>query len=231
MANNGPLAFSKKKADLERVEDPHVTWGYDPLRRGLAGLLQATGDMFSAVGVETKYSDERVLAALSSACKKDERQRKACLSSATVLLEWRDVCKMRAVRLDPAPLPYKTPVDQLQFAHDVALIADEKIFLFYFDPRSSLTLTDPGREFVKSLMWHSARIGNVRDAQIALLQTPSSRGGRRTVRFDILEGEPLYSLDAIDEMILETYRVWELILMERRRGANKLGNADDGGLI
>mgnify|MGYP005998712357 CR=1 FL=1 len=121
-------------------------------------------------------------------------------------------------------------MDELQFASPFAVILNGELFLTSSDPRSHLTLTALGQEFVKSLIWHTARVGNMRDAKVALLRTPSAGAGKRLVRFDVLEGPPRYSLDQIDDMILETYRIWELIQMERRASSQDTA-AKAGGLF
>jgi hypothetical protein len=95
---------------------------------------------------------------------------------------------------------------------------DGKLFIIALDCRSSMNLTSSGKEFMSSLIHHTARIGDLRDASVAILRTPRIADGQRKAIFEELTGEPRYSLDEVLSMVSETYAIWETILRARASG-------------
>ncbi|ODM47754.1 hypothetical protein A9320_22235 [Ruegeria sp. PBVC088] len=79
-----------------------------------------------------------------------------------------------------------------------------------------MTLSVQGKEFIKSLIHHTALIGDLRNAQAALLRVPRTTNGKRRAIFEYLDGEPVFDLEEILQRIQETYSIWEMILRDRR---------------
>jgi len=93
-----------------------------------------------------------------------------------------------------------------------------------------MNMTGAGREFMKALIHHTALIGNLSSAEVAILSTPAITKGVRKAVFEPLDGDPLYTLDELQEMIIETYAILELVQRARRSDGSD-GAASEGGLF
>ncbi len=94
-----------------------------------------------------------------------------------------------------------------------------------------MNLKSQGKDFMKSLIHHTALIGDLKEAQVAILRTPKISGGGRTCELEELTGGPKYTLDQVESMVLETYAIWQLILMTRRTDSAKAADSGSGPLF
>lgn len=227
LANDAALPTALKRPHLERIENPDVFWNLDPVRSHFPKIVLAEPSLPLLLEAG---KDEALIQLVSSACKRGEDQRTACVAIATALISWRTKNNVRGVFPPVAILPYRSTVDVVYFAENLVLVIDGVLYIVALDLRANESLTLSGREVVKSLLWHTARIGSLKSAKIALLRTPSVGKGQRKVIFEVLEGEPKFSLDELDRMILESYSIWQLILMARR-AASSDGKGMSGGLF
>jgi hypothetical protein len=225
VANTGPLETGKKKQYLELIETPKVYWGYDPVRSAFPKLLLVSSGLF---GDLPKDSDATILEQIRRACHSNV-QEAANIGVAEAIIAWRDETKARGVLV--APEPFRASTGTISFCADVAVIVDEKLFVINLDVRSKMNLTVKGKELMKSLIHHTALIGDLKTASVAILRTPNIKKGQRLAILEMLEGEPAYTLDQVEAMILETYAIWETILMARRATAAKSADGSSGTLI
>lgn len=222
VANISVLPFEKKRSSLEAIETPRVTWGYQPVSDGLPKILLADTPMFRDL---PKGDDEQLIRQIGQSCRRGAAQAEANMAVARAIVEWRNKNSVRGVVVSPEPL--RTTADTLRFSADVAAVFEETVYILNLDCRSSMHLSVEGKEFMKSLIHHTARIGDLREAKVAILRTPKAGDGTRRAILEELVGEPQYSLDDILRMVNETYSVWELILRARRTG----GAEEAGTLI
>jgi hypothetical protein len=216
VANASALASSKKLEFLRSIETPRVNWNYQPIHDALPKLLLADSTLFGDLPLGKEHA---LLDQIAKSCKSGEQQRRACTSVAAALLDWakREGVTGRIVHTEPL----RMSVDTLRYCADVAVLRGGRLYVINLDPRASLTLTAGGKEFIMSLIHHTALIGDLRDATAALLRTPSAKKDLRRAVFEPLEGEPKYSLEEILEMVNETYAIWETILRSRAAGEAK----------
>lgn len=220
VANISILPSVKRRAALENIEIPKVFWGYQPIYRNFPKLLLAESALF---GHLPDGGDAGNLAAVKRACKSGSAQETANLAVARAIIDWRKAVRARGVVIHPDP--FRTSADTLRFCADVAVVIDAKLYIVNLDCRSQMNLTRSGKEFVKSLMYHTAKIGDLKNAEVAILRTPATGGGERRAVLETLIDEPLYTLDEIEEMVLATYAEWEVILRNRRDGDAAAGAA------
>lgn len=211
VANISALPIDRRREQLLKIEQPKVFWGYPPVERALPKLLLAESPLFGKLAAG---SDEALLDAIERDCKSGPAQAKACRAVGRAIVDWRNANNVtgRVVHVDPL----RTSVDTLKYCADVVAILDGEIFVIYLDPRSSLNLTLMGREFINSLIHHTALIGDLRDATPAILRTPKASDEIRRAVFEPMSGEPKFSLDEIMTRVTETYSIWETILRTRR---------------
>jgi len=222
VANIATLPWEKKKKELERIEVPRVNWGYEPVTSALPKLLLAEPSLpFEQLPAG---DDEKLIQQIIRRCKHHTDQRTANAAVARAIVEWRNANRVRGIKVQPEPL--RTSTDTLRYCADVAVILNEALCVFHLDCRSSMGLTVNGKEFMKALSHHTALIGDLRAAEVGILRTPKSGPEARKAIFEPLRGDPSFTMEQVEEMILETYRVWELILKSRQSGERKSGTSD-----
>jgi hypothetical protein len=73
------------------------------------------------------------------------------------------------------------------------------------------------------------------DAELAIFAFPVegdlSRMERRRLRTYFAGDKPLFSYKELDQMVAETYRIWEQVLTERRDEARRAGGGRRGSLL
>ena len=218
VANISVLASAKKRSALLRIQNGH-SWGYGPVEKDLPKLLLSESLLFGHLPAD---DDEALILKFGKACKRGEKQEVANMAVARAILNWRKVTGATGRLVSPEPL--KMTVDTLRYCADVAIVLGGKLFIIALDCRSSLTLSSLGKDFMSSLIHHTARVGDLRDARVAILRTPRMSDGQRKAVFEELSGEPRYSLDEVLAMASETYAIWETIL--RARASGKVGAAE-----
>ena len=156
-------------------------------------------------------------------CKSGPTQKAACGAVAKAIIQWRNTNEVVGRNVSPEPL--RMSVDTLHYCCDVAPVVGDRLFILHLDCRSSMSLNAAGKEFMKSLIHHTARIGDLRDAAVGILRTPKTSHGDRKAVLEELSGDPVFSLEEILSMTEETYAIWELILRERRSGSESVAEA------
>jgi hypothetical protein len=99
-------------------------------------------------------------------------------------------------------------------------VLDSTPCFLFVDPRLTAPLTAVGRRFVFSLMHERIRVvdPDFASARLLIAQFGKPVGGvRPTQLFEA--GDDLFSMDALNEMIDETYRMWIEVLGERDEAA------------
>lgn len=215
VANTAPLSTEKKELILSSIQVPKVFWGYSPVYRAFPKILMVGSGLF---GTLPRDSDESILAQIKRQCRRTD-QEKANLAVAQSIIDWREQTNARGVLVSPEP--YRTTSGDIQFCADVAVVIDGRLFVVNLDVRSQMNLQKQGKAFMKSVIHHTALIGDLKEANVGILRTPKIKGGQRRCELEELDGDPQFTLDEVERMILETYSIWELILMKRRSEASR----------
>lgn len=223
VANISPLQTSQKIKALHAVEVPKVFWGYNPVVNALPKLLLAASPLF---GNLPGGSDEDLIEQIRKACRSGPVQAAANVAVAEAIVSWRNENRVRGVVIHPEP--YRSSADAIRFCADVAVIADGQLYVINLDCRSQMNLGGLGKEFMKSIMHHTALIGDLKGAKVAILRTPKISARLRKASLEVLEGQPTYTLNQVDQMVMETYSIWETILMARRSEQNSETGIEDG---
>jgi hypothetical protein len=219
VANVSVLPFEKKRVALEAIEEPRVSWGYQPVEAALPKLLLATSALF---GDLPSGNDDLLVRQIERECKKGPQQRAACVAVAEAIIDWRNTHKVVGRVVHPEPL--RMSVDTLRYCADVVPIFEGRPYIVHLDCRSKMSLTVGGKEFMKSLIHHTARVGDLRDASVGILRVPLKGKGTRRCLLEPLDGEPRHSLDELLSMVNETYTIWEVMCRSRREGAAATGS-------
>lgn len=216
VANISVLPIERRHGALLSVEQPGVGWGYDPVVSALPSLLMARSELF---GDLPPGDDEELIRKIEQRCKRGSKQIAANSAVARSLVTWRNENNVRGRIVHHEPL--RMSVASLTYCADVVAVFGGRPWILNLDCRSSLVLTTSGQEFMKSLIHHTARVGDLREAGVGVLRTPNVGAGVRRAVFEELDGPPRYSLDEILKRVSETYSIWEMILRARKTGAGK----------
>jgi len=212
------MPIARRHSALLEVEEPSIFWGYPPVTNALPKLLLARAELF---GDLPPGNDEELIKQIEQQCRSRPKQVAANSAVARAIIEWRNEEKVFGRIVQHNPL--RMSVDTLRYCADVVAVKNSKAWVLNLDCRSSLVLSGEGREFIKSLIYHTALIGDLRDAGAAILRVPSIGNGKRKVIFEEFSGDPKFSLDEILKRVRETYAIWELIQRDRKTGEGKTG--------
>jgi hypothetical protein len=217
VANISVLPIERRHGALLGIEEPGVGWGYSPVVSALPSILLARSELF---GDLPPGDDEELIRRVEQDCKRGSKQVAANSAVARALVKWRNEKHVRGRIVHHEPL--RMTVDYLSYCADVVAIFDGRPWVLHLDCRSSMSLTALGKECMKSLIHHTALVGDLREAGVGILRTPNVGVGARRAVFEELTGDPVYSLDEILKRVMETYSVWEMILRARKSGAGKV---------
>jgi hypothetical protein len=116
------------------------------------------------------------------------------------------------------------------FWEPYVLIFDGRMFVVFIDARRSGGLTSAGLRFAYSMMHEGLRAidPDLAAAELLILKFGTRKHDRsRPLRLLQPGALELYSLDLLDAMIGETYRIWEEVLRDRRGGPPPGGTGTD----
>jgi hypothetical protein len=116
------------------------------------------------------------------------------------------------------------------FWEPYVLIFDGRMFIVFIDARRSSGLTAAGLKFAYSMMHEGLRGADpdLAPAELLVLKFGKRKYDKtRPLRLLQPGKMELYSLDQLDAMIGETYRIWEEVLRERRGGSQAGTGTDD----
>ena len=103
------------------------------------------------------------------------------------------------------------------FWHPVVLSIDSRPLIPFFDPRRTKALTVQGRRFVFSVMHERIRVADPDFANVVLgiYQFSLSDKGPRVPILHTDAGVTLFTFDELDQMVRDTYEMWQEICEQR----------------
>lgn len=212
LARIAPLEADEKRHRLRLLKvggPPHT---YAPLRRSLGDILNLQPEMFG----EAAYTPwDKIEKAIKKAAKTDSEE-KFNLAVAKSLYDYGTEKAVRsyAKQISAWAVGYGQAVT---YWWNLYTVLDARPCFIFADPRLSNSLTRLGRRFTFSMMHERIRVPDPDFSASRLLITQFVKGekGVRPIRtFDATDVE-LYSVDQLNEMIDETYRIWTEVLRER----------------
>jgi hypothetical protein len=167
-------------------------------------------------GASTEVTPWEVISAAISKAAHHDAEAKFNLAVAKSLYHFALEKNVRSYRkpISAWPVGYDQSVSYWWNLYTV--LEDRPCFIFA-DPRISSPLTRDGRKFVLSLMHERIRVPDPDfvESRLVIAQFGKGESGARTIRlFDAVEDD-LFSVDQLNAMIDETYRIWIEVLHER----------------
>jgi len=105
--------------------------------------------------------------------------------------------------------------------------------VLFIDPRRAKKLTVEGRRFALSAMHQRIRVSDpdFADVELAIIQFETDGAGVRTPKLFTADGVDLFSFEALDAMVRETYDLWREVLEERESDVRRKAGGARGLLI
>jgi len=106
----------------------------------------------------------------------------------------------------------------VRYWESFAAIIDGKPSFLFLDYRRQKGLTAIARRFVFSLMSEQIRgtDPDFHDADLKILQFTQKKGEARIVQDHTFDPDSLFTLSELNNMIDETYLIWQAVQLERR---------------
>lgn len=104
-------------------------------------------------------------------------------------------------------------------------IFDRNFEISFHDYRISKNLNEAARRFVLSVMHQRTRVvdPDLQESVLAIYQFAKGSNGKRIIRRFTDEGIDLFTFEELNEMISDTYSLWQKILNEREADVRKTG--------
>jgi|SRR6185312_2217970 len=218
LARIAPLEADEKRHRLRLLKSGGPPHTYNPLRRSLGDILNLQPEMFGG-GDYTPWAN--IESAIRKVAKSDSEE-KFNLAVAKSLYNYGVGNEIRSYAKPITPWPVGYGQSVAYWWNLYTVLADQSCFVFA-DPRLSNPLTKLGRRFTFSMMHQRIRVPDPDFFESRLLITQFTKGlnGARDIRlFDAAEIE-LYTVDQLNEMIDETYKIWLEVLRERVEDEHK----------
>lgn len=229
LARIAVLSGVLQRKALLQMRGGHAPFSYEPLRKSFADILNVTPVLFGATDL-TEWS--KIEASIRRARTTPEGI-DANLAAAKALYEF---ASDHAIVGRPHEFfPMQTGGGQaVKLWHSMLLTLDgSKAIVPFIDPRRSKKLTSEARRFAFSMMHERIRIADpdLAAVELAVVQFTAPEKGPRKARLYTAEGQPLFSLGDLEDMIATTYRLWTEICQERAAEARRKGTGTSGPLL
>jgi hypothetical protein len=117
--------------------------------------------------------------------------------------------------------------------NSLVLSIDGRPLVPFFDPRRTKALTVQGRRFVFSVMHERIRAADPDFAEVvlAIVQFSLSEKGPRIPILHIDDGIVLFTFDELDQMVRETYELWQEVCEVRTAETRRRATGKGDGFI
>jgi hypothetical protein len=225
LANIAPLGVDQKWSRLRSFKSGFGPWSYDPVRGQTFNIANPTAPLAMRVTPPTWTQIEREIEKASN-CGEQEL---ACLEVARLFRDWlSDKVAFSIER--KVPSMGIGSYGAVRYWENFAAVIDERPTFLFMDFRRAHGLTTLGRKFVFSMMHEQIRVADLDfpNAELGILQFPQEKGEERNL-IDHFSDASIFAFDELSAMIDETYRIWEMVLAERRDRAD--GSKSAGGML
>lgn len=225
LARIAPLSVADKHAQLRAFNSGGGSWSYAPAREQNFNIANPKNPM----GLQSpRPSLEKIKALVARSCSREE-QEDSCVEVVELFFNWFTQNASDAIERHIPSMGIGT-LGVVRYWENFAAMIDGRPCFFFLDYRRNGGLTSRARRFAFSMMNEQIRRSDpdFSDANLMILQFTQKKGEARIVKsYSVDEGE-LYSLSDLSEMIDETYKIWQDVLMDRR---DDTGSKRAGGLL
>jgi hypothetical protein len=228
LARIAPLSTDQKRRALEQMRLGRPPYSYAPMRGSLSDLTNVQADL---AGPLTRTPWDKVANVISRASRSDAEE-SANLRVAQGLFDFAESSQLIGRRHDIFPLALGVST-KVTYWQPAILTLDGRPVVPFYDPRRAKILTADARRFVFSVMHERIRAADpdFSEVGLAIFQfAPSVKGPRTPIIFSDTSVE-LFTFDDLDEMVSETYRMWQEICEDRAADMRRKRAGGSGGFL
>ncbi|KXG84340.1 hypothetical protein ATO67_12530 [Agrobacterium bohemicum] len=120
---------------------------------------------------------------------------------------------------------------KVSFWLPMVLAVEQQPHVIFVDPRRTKGLTKVGRRFAFSMMHERIRVADddFADVRLGIVRfQDNDEGDGRSVQLYTDTGVELFSLDELESMVADTYRIWQEVWEERTTETRRKGTGTGG---
>lgn len=214
LAKISPLPTDQKRNALEALRLKRPPYSYNPGRKFQPDILNIE---VGPLGSVPRASLEQIIERVSRASKSPEEE-VANVLFASALYRFATENGLVGQKHEFFPLSVGVSEKVQYWTPGVVKLSGKPTVLF-IDPRRSTRLTEAGRRFAFSAMHERIRAADAdfANVELAIIQFDDTDKQKRVARPYFASGVDLYSFEALDLMVRETYEIWREVLAERER--------------
>lgn len=228
LARIAPMTGTQKYQQLQKMKFGRPPYTYNPVRLKILDIFNAVAGPLAPSTVRTPF---QTIAADIRRSKESEDGIKANCQVAEGLYDFAVAQNIRGRQQQFLALPLAMGV-KVTYWSPVVIELYGRPTVPFIDPRRTLGLTSSARQFTFSVMHERIRAANpdFSAVSLAILQFEKTESGPRLVIVHFDDNIELLSVEALDNMMRETYEIWNEVLAERERDARR-GNGSSGSLL
>lgn len=226
LARIAPLPHEERRRRLEQLRTGWPTLSYGPLRRSLGDIFNVDLGLFGPV---TPLPWDKVARAVAGNSRSTE-ECEANLAVAEALHDYASRNNLTGRRQEFLSLPLGEGT-RVTYWIPLVLGVNGRALVPFIDPRrSSKRLTAAARRFVFSVMHERIRAADPDFVDVALgvFQFGVDDDGKRHPVLWTDDGVDLYSFEALDQMVRETYELWWEVCEDRTTQSRRKGTGTGG---
>lgn len=222
-----PLAPDQQHAALEKMSVGRPPYTYHPFRNRSLDILNITAGPLADLPRTPWHTIAGDIRRMGTSA--DEIDANLRVGEGLYKFVSEHDIKGRRHEFPPLPLGMS---EKVVYWSSAVIAIDGKPVAFFIDPRRDPKLTPLPRQFVFSVMHQRIRVlyPELANARLLILQFKNSPTGPRTVIPHFADDVELFSFEALDKMVRETYAIWRKILFEREAKARR-ETGTPGGLL
>lgn len=226
LARIAPLSVDMKRTALRQMKQGFSTFSYKPVAGSYSDIFNIQLGMFGA-SAPTPWG--RIESSVAKASRTEDERRNN-LQVAKALYDFAASSGVMGRRHDFFPMHIGVG-KKVSFWLPMVLAVEDEPHAIFIDPRRTKGLTKLGRKFAFSMMHERIRAADADFAAIKLgiiRFRDDKEDNSRSVQFYTDTGVELFSLDQLESMVAETYRIWQEVWDERTAETRRKGTGTDG---
>ncbi|MCQ8184582.1 type VI toxin-antitoxin system SocB family DNA replication inhibitor toxin [Parvularcula maris] len=227
LARIAPMGRDEKRAALQRLKKGWPPYSYSHVRNAFGSILNLKVGLFPDA---EKIPLDAILAGIKDSCRKERNFEDAYKANAEVakcLRSFADREEIIGRPHDFIPISIGTS-RKLCYWSPMVLQLRSQTCVPLLDVRKVEKLTVDAKRFAFSTMHQRIREGNpdFADVNLAIITLSAGRNKKRVANFEFADQYDLFSYAQLDQMVRETYEIWNDIWSERAAQAKEEASSD-----
>lgn len=226
LARIAPLSKDLKRSALWQMKRGFSTFSYKPVASSYLDIFNIQMGMFGATA-PTPW--KQIETAIIKASRSDEEQRNN-IQVAKALHKFTIEGGVIGRKHDFFPMHIGVG-KKVSLWLPMVLAVEQRPHVVFVDPRRTKGLTEAGRKFAFSMMHESIRVADADFADVTLgiiRFKDDNEKKEREVQLYTDRDTTLFSLDELEKMVAETYRLWQEVWEERIIETRRKGTGTGG---